>query len=241
MRKIPIYEYLIFNGRSSLDFKVRISGAGTYKSPERDISSIEIPGRNGSLTLDNGRFKNVRTTYEAFIAEEFEENFSAFKNFLQQDSDYHRLEDTYHPDEYRMARFLGPLDPDVKFNEAGSFTLSFDRMPQRWLTSGESPTRISSAAAVTLYNPTQYKALPKIVVTAGTGQIRVNDTILTLTANNGATVIDSEMQDCYEGATNRNKQLTLNSGSYPALEPGSNVISVASGIVIEIYPRWWRV
>lgn len=240
MRTRPVYEYLIFNGRSSLEFRTRISGGGTYKSPQRDISTIEVPGRNGTLTLDNGRYTNVQETYEAFITEDFDANLTALRNFLQQDSEYHRLSDTYHPDEFRMARFIGPIEPDVRFNEAGSFDLTFDRMPQRWLTSGESPTAVTSAEAVTLYNPTNQTALPKIVVTSGTGTIRINDVTMVLTANNGATVIDTEMQDAYEGAANRNNQLTLSSGVFPALAPGNNSIDVSSGMTIEIYPRWWR-
>lgn len=239
MRTRPVYEYLIFNGRSSLEFRTRISGGGTYKSPQRDISTIEVPGRNGALTFDNGRYSNVQETYESFIAENFEANLTALRNFLQQDSAYHRLEDTYHPNEYRMARFVGPIDPDVRFNEAGTFTLTFDRMPQRWLTLGESPTEVTSAGRVALYNPTSQTALPKFVVKQGTGTITVNNVTMILSANNGATVIDSEMQDAYEGATNRNSQLTLVSGVFPALTPGTNYVTVTSGMVIDVYPRWW--
>ena len=47
--------YFIFNGFRSSDYGVLISGDQTFNAPARDIDEIEIPGRDGVLTLDNGR------------------------------------------------------------------------------------------------------------------------------------------------------------------------------------------
>ena len=48
-----------FNGRSSSEFGVYISGGGTYNAPERDVEFMAMPGRSGDLLIDNGRFKNI--------------------------------------------------------------------------------------------------------------------------------------------------------------------------------------
>lgn len=238
---IPIYEYLTFDGRSSLDFGVRISGLETYGAAERDIETFEVAGRNGELTFDNGRYRNVSENYACFIVDDLERNIIGFRNWLLKDSAYHRLEDTYHPDEFRMARFTGPFDPDIWMNEAGRFEVEFSRMPQRWLKSGERPIHITHAdGAVTLINPTLMIAKPKIIVTSGTGDIAVNGVYMTLSANNGNTVIDCEIQDAYEDGINRNPDLTITGGEYPELTAGSNGIEVGSGVEIDIYPRWWR-
>ena len=238
---IPIYEYLTYDGRSSLDFGVRISGLETYGAPEKDVEKFEVAGRNGELTFDNGRYKNKPEPYACFIVDDFEANITAFRNWLLKDSEYHRLEDTYHPDEYRMAKFTGPFDPEVWMNEAGRFEIEFSRMPQRWLKSGEKAIHITHAdGAVKLFNPTLMVAKPKIVVTSGTGEIAVNGVYMTLSANNGGTVIDCEIQDAYEGGINRNPNLVIAGGIYPELTAGDNGVEVGAGVEIDIYPRWWK-
>lgn len=240
-RIIPIWEYFIYNGKNSLDFNVKVS-EGDFGAAERDIQSAEIPGRNGSLTLDNGRFKNKRMYIPAYITKNFEQSLSAFLNHMLQDSGYHRYEDTYHPDVYLMARYTGPFEPEsVVAAESGKFTLEFDRMPQKWLKSGEIAIPVDDSAVVTVNNPTAFTALPLIKVTAGTGTITINNTVVQLTANNGATIIDSEMQECYEGTTNRNGDLVLTTGEFPQLVSGTNTIEVGEDMEIELIPRWWRI
>ena len=54
--------YFIFNGFRSSDYGVLISGDQTFNAPARDIDEIEIPGRDGVLTLDNGRFNSIKHT-----------------------------------------------------------------------------------------------------------------------------------------------------------------------------------
>lgn len=241
MRNRPVWDYFIFNGRNCMDFNVKMSETD-YSSAERDITSVEIPGRSGDLTLDNGRFKNRRMRIPAYIVKDFEPSLNAFTAFMLQDSAYHRYEDTYHPDYYVMARYTGPFELDsAYFGEAGAFVLEFDRQPQKWLKSGETAIPVDSSASVTLNNPTAFTALPLIKVTAGTGTITVGNTVVELAENNGGTIIDSEAQECYEGSTNRNGDLILTTGEFPKLDPGQAVISVSSGVEIEITPRWWRI
>ena len=239
-RYIPLFDSFVFNGKSSLDFKCKISGNETFRRPARDITSIEVPGRNGELTIDNGRYKNVTIPYNCFISENIRENLSSLINWLTQSPGYSRLEDTYHPGEYRMARYTGPLDPEVFYAEDGRFDLEFDCQPQRWLMSGEQPVEVPAGGSVVLINPTLKAALPKIVVTAGTGQIGIGSQTVTLSANNGATTIDSEMQDTYEGATNRNGNVSFSNGRYPELAPGTTTITAGAGMTLAVYPRWWQ-
>ena len=51
--------YFTFDGKTSTDFGMYISGSGTYNAPERDVTTYNIPGRNGDLIVDNGRFLNT--------------------------------------------------------------------------------------------------------------------------------------------------------------------------------------
>ena len=54
--------YFVFGGKFSKDYGLYVSGSGTFNAPERDVELVEVPGKNGSLVLDNGRFKNITVT-----------------------------------------------------------------------------------------------------------------------------------------------------------------------------------
>lgn len=236
----PIWEYFIFNGRNSLDFNCKIT-AGDYGSASRDIESVSVPGHSGDYTIDNKRFNNYEMTIPAYIPDNFRNSYAALTDHLMKSPGYCRYEDSFHPDFYRMARFSGPIDPDVYFTLAGRFDLNFDCMPQKWLKSGEIPITVTSDKPVTLHNPTNMTAKPLIKVVSGTGTIIVGSTAVSLAANNGNTIIDCELMDAYEGSQNRNSDLTLLSGSFPELPSGNTTIEVDPGVVIEITPRWWRI
>lgn len=234
----PIWDYFVFNGKNSLDFNCKVTSAD-YGVASRDIETVSVPGHSGDYTIDNNRFNNYQMTIPAYIVSDFKKSFTALSDHLMASPGYCRYEDSFNPDIYRMARFSGPIEPDVYFNLSGRFDLNFDCMPQKWLKSGEKPVEVTSS--ITLHNPTNMTAKPLIKVTSGTGMITIGSTIINLKANNGATVIDCDLMDAYEGATNRNGDLELISGVFPELPPGDTTITVASGITIELSPRWWRI
>ena len=105
MGLIP-FEYLTFAGKNLGDFGVWISGSGTFNAPARDVSFQTVPGRNGDLLFDNGRFENVSVTYPAFISRRFQPRIDDLRAFLAGQIGYQILRDTYHPDEFRQAAFV---------------------------------------------------------------------------------------------------------------------------------------
>ena len=135
---------LIFGGVNSADYNVWISGADSYSAPERDVEVVSVPGRNGDLIIDNGKWNNISITYPAFIPKGFENQFNYFRSAICRKTGYQRLEDTYHPDEYRMARLAGGLSPSKvgAFLRNGDFSLTFNCKPQRFLKIGDEPVQI---------------------------------------------------------------------------------------------------
>lgn len=233
-----IYESLRFNNRSSRDFEVWISGGGTFDAPERDVTSITIPGRNGNLHIDNGRFNNIQITYPAFITKDFKENFDAFKAYLLSQRGYKRLTDTYNPEVYRMASYKSALVPKMTaLNRAGSFNIVFDCDPRRFLVSGEQKKTYEQPGE--LRNPTMYNSAPLLRV-YGNGNVTINQTTITLASVDEYVDIDCDLQEAYKGSVNCNSKLTLTSGSFPELIPGINEISLTAS-KIDITPRWWTV
>lgn len=231
---------LIYNSKHSRDFGIYISGSGTFNSPERDAETISIPGKNGDLEVSHNRFKNIAVEYPAFIVSKFKDNAAAARAWLLAASGYHRLEDTYHSEYFRLGRFTGPLDFDMKFlNRAGEFKLQFDCKPQRFLKSGEEVLMFTAAGSI--YNSTEFTALPLIrVYGTAAGTLTIGNTIVQINAISEYVDLDCELQDAFKGSTNCNGNVYA--PNFPALSPGGTGISFSGGITkLEIKPRWWTV
>lgn len=228
---------IFYDNKSLADFGLYISGHGTFNAPARKVSYVSVPGRNGNLTLDEGCYENTEVTYVSFIPEGMKLNTQGLRNFLMQKAGYRRLEDTYHPDEYRLGRYVQGLEvePSEK-HVAATFPLVFDCKPQRYLKDGEHAIEVSTGAV--LHNPEDMIALPLIRV-YGAGSFNINGYAGTVSSGAAYTDIDCETQEAYMGTTSRNSALSLTSG-FPKLTPGDNSITFSSFTKVEITPRWWR-
>jgi phage-related protein len=167
---------IIFGGIDSADFGIYIGGEGTFNAPERDVEMISIPGRDGAFALDKGRFENIEVKYTVINQEPdlatFSANLEGFRNALCSQRGYQRLEDTFHPDEYRMAVFADKFEAKpIEYNTASKFDIVFNCKPQRYLTDGE--TAVSVEDGDTLTNPTLFEAHPLLMV-EGAGAITLN-------------------------------------------------------------------
>lgn len=173
---MSLFNGLTFDGINSLDYGVYITGEAVYNTPERDVESIEIPGRSGDYLQDNGRWKNVEVTYKAGVfgddQSEFASKIRNFRNVLASRIGYKRITDTYNPNEYRLGAFVKPVEVEPKsMHRTGEFDIIFNCKPQRWLTSGEQETTIASGDV--LNNPTLYNSSPLLMV-EGYGAIDFN-------------------------------------------------------------------
>ena len=229
---------LTINGTALSDFNAYYDGSNWFAIPEKDIEKIEVAGRNGDLTISNGRFKNISIEFPCYIRENFRGNYSALINFFYSLDGYLRVESDEDPSVYRMGLLASQIDPEMlQFNRAGMFSMVFDFMPQKWLKSGEN--RIALSASNTIYNPSQFDSKP-IYEVQGTGSITVNGVEFSLSTNTGTTVIDCDLQDAYEGTINRNRQLTITGQILPVLKPGANEVTVTGFTSVNLIPKWWR-
>lgn len=172
---------LIFGGVDSADYGIYIGGEGVFNAPKRDAEMISIPGRNGAFVLDKGRFENIEVKYSAFNYEPdlatFSANLEAFRNAICSKRGYQRLTDTFHTDEYRMAAYIGGLEIDpVDYNTASTFTITFNCMPQRYLTSGENEITVADGETIT--NPTRFDSQPMLEM-QGYGTVSFNGYVIT--------------------------------------------------------------
>lgn len=197
-----LLNHLTYDGVDSSSFGVFISGDGVFDAPARRGEMISIPGRNGSLFMDEGVFENITVEYPAFIGTGYEALFRSklgdLRSWLSSRGNYKRLTDTYHPEEFRLGVFREGLEVDPQhFTRAGEFTLKFDCKPQRFLVSGEDPVFFYENS--TIINPTLFASSPLIKVTGnGTVAIGENGKYRFIVSNNNGTIwIDTEIMEAY--------------------------------------------
>lgn len=235
---------ITFAGISSDAVNVVVERFPKRPVPARRYQVTQIPGRSGDLLFDEGSFGNVTQDYEIYVREAYGSTFQnscrLAAEWLLFPSGYQRLEDSYDPDTFRLAYFVGPKDVSNALNRLGRTTISFNCKPWRYFYSGETVKTVT-AASDTIDNPTGYEALPEITVHgSGAGVLGIGSYTVAISAIDDGMIIDSETMNTYNGANNRNNLITLSpTFEYPKLEPGTNTITLAGGITsVEIKPRW---
>ena len=265
---------LTFDGKALSDFGVFLGGDGAFNSPARIGEMVHIPGRNGSLWMDENCFENIEVTYPAFIGTQTESDFSTqlmeVRSWLGSREGYCRLEDTYHPDEYRLAVFKAAIETNpTQYTRAGNFDIVFDAKPQRFLKAGDEPVAFYSNGTIT--NPTLFESLPIIAVT-GNGRVNVAGHVFAVSDTTQTIYIDSELMEVYipgheleylteentlvitdelmlpleihrsnRNAINMNSHVSFNDYEFPRIGLGEQTVAFDSGIEsVVIYPRWWR-
>lgn len=165
------------DGVSSLYYGVGLSGTGVWDAPARKGESISVPGRNGSIWIDDGSYENIMVTYPCWMSEGFDERVDDFRAYLSRHSDaYYKLTDSYHPLQFRLGRYAGAFTATPgAANKTGRMDVTFDCQPQRFLKAGfvwqslDIPDIDPSEAVATVFsgeNPTGFKAAPVLMVSA---------------------------------------------------------------------------
>lgn len=248
---MAVFNSFSFDNINSLNEGIYITGEAVYNAPERIVQMVSVPGRNGSIAIDEGHFNNIIVTYPAGAfgtnQSDFADKIATIRNKLVSRYTYKRLTDTYNPSEFRMGLYYAGLEvAPAAMASAGQFNIQFDCKPQRWLVSGETPQTFTASGSIT--NPTLFPARPLLAVT-GAGNLTVGTQTMTLIARtNPASIlyIDCESQEAWEivgGVMVSRNDYVQNAGSdFPSLLAGSNVVTLGTGISkVDITPRWWKI
>lgn len=232
--------YLTFGGRASSDFGVLISGEATFDAPERNVLTQEVAGKNGAIIFDRGNFKNITVAYPAFIVKDMPDRVRDLLNYMGCSIGYQRLEDTYHPYEYRLARFkTNPKITSLDYkNRQGKLTLEFDCKPQRFLKDGETPVVFTADGVI--MNRTQFAAAPLLrIYGSGAGTVGIANDTITISEIDDYIDIDCELMDAFKGTSNLNASVSF-SGDSVTIPAGQHGITFTGSITsVEVVPRWW--
>lgn len=230
---------LIYDGVSSRDIGVTVEGFPGTVMPKKDLEVTTIPGRNGALVYDYGTYSNYTQNYTIHWRNVGRD--ARITEWLHKPG-YHRLEDSFHPEHYRMAYVGTNQSLDNRMEVLHRIPVAFECKPQWFRKNGDLPIAISTQNRVLLN--TGEDALPLIMVTgSGSGTLTIGEYIITISSIPATgIVIDSELQDAYspDKMQNLNASITARDNKFPILKRGKNNISFTSGIKsVKIVPRWW--
>lgn len=232
--------FLNFKSRSSLEFALLITEKGSYKGASRDISYTSVPGRNGDLITDNGRYKNINISYKLTLLNNTELSFTELahkiKAWLLVEPGYFPLWDSYDENYYRLASYSEEVDIAQELRELGSLSLKFNCKPFKYSFEGQQPVELTAEGK--LHNSEAFASAPYIKITgSGTVTLFINNDSFVFTDIDEYIEIDSEIMNAHKGTEPQNNKMS--GTSFPTLQPGDNAISWVGAVEkIEIIPRW---
>ena len=229
--------HFTFNGHSTGELGLLVSGINIYGSPSRIVEKINIPYRSGDLIIDTGAYSNYMLTYTVDIIDSTKTTAESLSKWLLGSTGYCRLTDTYNTDIYRMAAYYNQLDYTLSaLYRYGRATITFDCKPQKYLLTGETAVTITSSS-YTLNNPSAMVSKPLLRLT-GTGTAVVNGTTIVVNSVDEYVDIDCDTMQIFKGTTNKSSTVTMT--DFPQLKSGNNTITKSGLTNIIVTPRWWK-
>lgn len=123
-----------YNGVNFANLGLYIKKHNSYDSPARSVTKINVPGRNGTIIIDNGNYENINVSYDCRLLplkneySGFEEQTAAVKAALYTDvGNYHTLTDTY--GKSHIAAFTAALNFKEVVKGSLDVTVTFDCKP----------------------------------------------------------------------------------------------------------------
>ena len=232
---------ITFGTVNSEDYGIFVAGPGMYDKPRRKVQYIDIPGRNGGLAIDEDTFEDIDIKFQAVMPTDFQTEYDDFCAALNALGGFQILSEQMHPNSFWFGSFSEMFEPKpTRYYDGATFDIIFHCKPQRYLNNGLAQQNFTANGTIT--NPTLYTAKPNIRV-YGTGQVGVGSQTVTIASHSWSYIdLDCEAMDARYGANNANSYVTVTGDTFPTLAPGSNGITLGTGITqIQIQPRWWTI
>ena len=189
-----------YKGKNATEMHLRVLNNVSFSSPTRDVNSIQVPGRDGDLMMDNGRFNSVIRSVPCRVevpnGVDIEQAINNINNWLIDDGRFHEFEWDSDSEFRYLARVNGDVVTRRLLSRLGNTTIDFRLHPIKYLKSSFVDFLVNSGDNVT--NHFSVEAKPELYI-VGSGNITINidgrPLILTGISNGGCII--NEMFFCY--------------------------------------------
>lgn len=215
------------------DFGIIVTKKPNIPIPQRNVEYIKVPGRNGSLAIDEGTYDNIIIAIDCgFKDKSFVEKIDEIKAWLSGKEDkliFSNDEEKYYP-----AQVVNSYDIIPSIKNLAQFTVAFNCQPYKMSLNNGKKTITNSTS---ISNPGSLYSEPSLKV-YGSGNLSVtvnSDTFSILDVIDYVT-IDSTLKDCYKDNQPVNNKMN---GDFPIFKTGKNQISWIGNVEkIDIIPNW---
>lgn len=215
----------------------------TIENAVRDVEIVEIPGKNGDIVIDNGRYKSVAFSPKFIMWKKsnfmsFEEQQNALTDLMTGAYGYSEMTILGNSNYTYMARVVDEVRITLDDEVSAEVEINFSLKPIKYITSGLNTVNLVNGAI--LNNIGKVSSNPMIVLT-GTGNVTLtlgSKTVVFKNITDGV-VVDFEHKTVTNLDKNSPKWETLYTWPLPSIPVGSNKISWDnSGFKISMIPRW---
>lgn len=227
--------YFTLDGEDSRKYGIYLQRPPEIQSAEPDVEFIKIPGRAGTLTKNNGGFKDNDIELECYIRDIA--NIGAAYGYM---SGSKKLIISTNPERSYRATFYGKSAANrvVRNMKAWEFVTPVNLKPFRYFEPEPANEPIMYSGA-SIYNPGSAPAAPRITI-AGSGDItiQIGQFVMEFEGVKDGIIIDSDKNKLLnaDGITNA---LEHDIDEFPILVPGVNYIQYDGDITsMIIEPRW---
>lgn len=205
---------LLLNDVSSADYGLCLYERPIIPTPERDVESVFVRGRNGSLTKKYAWMDMTMQVTLNLMEDDLKPEIRALKPWLLNATKLQLSDDHVYYEVINVS--VGEIETEIA--EYGVFDVTFTLRPFQYVDK----TPVTLTATGTIYNPGTETALPYIKVTgSGAVTLDINGRNIGMTLTDYIE-IDSELGYAFRGTAGADN---LINGELPILTPGNNVIS----------------
>lgn len=223
--------WFVFKGVSSEDMNIVVQSMPSDHVVENEVDYIEIPGRDGYLTINKKRKRPIDKYITIAILPSTSQD--TIKKWLTGSGE---LILSTEPTIFYNAKIQTVKEYAYYSGTQAEVTalLTFICQPQKYYLTGKSKITIDTTPK-TINNPGQISK--PIITIIGTGEISLSIKSQLIQATiDGYLTIDSELMECY-----KDNELRTFIGPFPELLEGVNDISYTGSVTsIEVIPRWQK-
>lgn len=124
-----------FNDYNCENFGVYVEKYPERQIPKKKYSEYNVPGKSGKVFVPQGGYENVVQTYEVYVkggVTGFQARAAQISHWLLTPDEPCVLRDTYDPNVFRYATYIGGVNWENSLNKYGKVKVSFDCSPLRY-------------------------------------------------------------------------------------------------------------
>lgn len=227
-QSVELKEYeILFNGAKSSYYGLLVSSYPTIPCLNEDVEEVEVEGRNGSLIIKKGTYRNreINIRFKMLDSEFFWSRFKKAEVWLSEINDNRLLYDRKDKCYIVKRVIFGDISKELKL--FGEFEVTFIVEPFLQDLSLFSRSWLENEYVIT--NQGDFETFPELKLYGnGNIQVAINEDIFTINNVIDEVTINSELMICYD-KNKMNKLIDMN-GGFPTLKKGDNEIIVSSNV-----------